>query len=463
MKLIKFALPILFLFVFSPATMEAQHDLSTQFLKESWVSSFSNPAWVPKRRLHIGLPTVFVGGGISNLDLESLIIEQGDSTVLDFDAVMNTVGKKVNGDLELAVHPLYFSMSFGKYRIGLEYSLNHHTSISAPGDLAKFLAQGNAPYANRVLDLGPNFYSTTFHRFSIPFSYETGFWTFGARASLLKGVASMSTEKGKLDLTSNMDLNEMYVEADYEILSSGLLVTDTSNMVGVNFNEEFLDDLSLDGNTGFSMDLGIRFSPTDKLSLGASVTGIGQIKWDQELIELSSTANATIQGVTFGGLEQGVEIEEDAALDTLVDAVNFSSRNTNSFSTALPKKVYLNGTFWLNDFIEGGAVAYGQFVNGEFDPALSLSARLHASFVAVGLTYGLKKNNYTNLGANIMFMVGPVQLFAATDNILTAFNPKAFPSSTGRLGLALAFGKDVKKKKREKKEEKVLESEVLPH
>ena len=436
-----FTLSIILVISFQ-CSLSAQNDLSSSFLREAWVSTFNNPAWVPEKKVHIGLPTLFVGGGVSNIDLESMLLTQGDSTVVDLEAVMNTVGDEVRAGFEVAAHPVYFSMAFGSYRIGLEYSINHHTSIGVPGDLVKFLAKGNAPFADRVLNLGPNLYSTTYHKFSIPFSYERENWTFGIRASLLKGVAALSTERSQLELTSDMDKNEMYVQGDYMIQSSALLAIDTSSSLGASLNEDFIDDLFTTNNTGFSLDVGVRFQPTEKISLGASMTGIGKIKWNQSIVNLSTTADATIEGVTFRGLEDGVEIDEEAGLDSLINAVDFFAQAGDDFSTALPQNIYLTASIWLNEFLEGGVVAYGQFVNGNFDPAFAINARLHASVIAIGLSYGMKYNQFTNLGANLTVQVGPAQLFAATDNILTAFKPKAFPSSSARVGLAIAFGKD---------------------
>ena len=46
-----------------------------------------------------------------------------------------------------------------------------------------------------------------------------------------------------------------------------------------------------------------------------------------------------------------------------------------------------------------------------------------------------------NLGANLLLQLGPVQLFAATDNIISAFDPLGQNSANGRFGLAVAFGK----------------------
>ena len=59
----------------------------------------------------------------------------------------------------------------------------------------------------------------------------------------------------------------------------------------------------------------------------------------------------------------------------------------------------------------------------------------------VGGIYALRHETFDNLGLNATLSLGPLQVVAATDNIITAFQPKDSNQANLRLGLNLVFGK----------------------
>ena len=59
----------------------------------------------------------------------------------------------------------------------------------------------------------------------------------------------------------------------------------------------------------------------------------------------------------------------------------------------------------------------------------------------LGATYAFRSERLDNLGLNATLLLGPVQLMAATDNIITVFRLEDSHSANLRVGLNLLFGK----------------------
>lgn len=433
------------LVIFLAGSAAAQHDLNSSFLRESWVSTFNNPAWVPSKKLHIGLPTTYFNASVNAPNLKSIVDLNGSDIAIDWAELVNKVGDEIRLGWDAEVHPLYFSMSIGKFRVGLEYSVTHKSSFRLGGDLVRFLANGNMSYANEILDMAPRLYSVNYQSVSIPFSVERDKWTFGIRPALIKGIAAVHTPTSQLNLSTDPNTGDMTLAGEIAVEGSAMLVTDVTNDLGVDFNSDFLaNGLNLRNNTGFSVDLGAKYQASDNLSLGASITGLGQINWDRQVVRYSAEGASTLTGFEFNGFAQSDTLDFGDQAEVWVENFEATTTEGTAFTTALTKNIYLTGQYKINGLFEVGGVIYGEMLNGDFDPAFAINARVHAKdILAFGLTYGMRQRKWTHLGANLLVQAGPVQLFLASDNILAAFNPTGNSSTNFRFGMALAFGKDV--------------------
>jgi hypothetical protein len=89
-----------------------------------------------------------------------------------------------------------------------------------------------------------------------------------------------------------------------------------------------------------------------------------------------------------------------------------------AYTTWLPVRYNLGGTFSLNERHGFNLLAGGTSWAKRFYPALSVSYRynLHGR-LSLSLSYNLFDRQYTNFGAGIGISAGPVQLYAVTDNL----------------------------------------------
>ena len=106
----------------------------------------------------------------------------------------------------------------------------------------------------------------------------------------------------------------------------------------------------------------------------------------------------------------------------------------------LPTKIYLTGSYELTNKLTLGALIYGEFGGDDSKTGVMVDATYKLfKVVRVGATLGLRNKTFNNIGAHISAQLGPVQLFAVTDNIITAFKPYDANNANGRAGLALVF------------------------
>ena len=282
--------------------------------------------------MHIGLPSVYFNSSTSSINVKSLIDDNQSPPILNIQNAINVLGEEAVLAGDVWVHPLYFSIAFGDFRLGLEYSFTNRTSVIIPTDFLRFAAFGNAPYIDQTLNLGPQLFSTTYQQLSLPFSYERNKWTFGIRPALLHGLFSVNTKKSQLDLYTDPEFYQLTVTGDYEIESSSILTIDEENNFGTDIADNlFENSLSWKNNTGVSLDLGVRYKYSESLTLGASFTGIGQITWDRNVTVFKSSGNETYEGIDLGGLVDGDTLNIQEAVDSLVQEFQLQSTSQICF------------------------------------------------------------------------------------------------------------------------------------
>ena len=86
-----------------------------------------------------------------------------------------------------------------------------------------------------------------------------------------------------------------------------------------------------------------------------------------------------------------------------------------------------------------GLVLHGRFATTNIYAASIGGNYQVAEFLRLGATYSIEDNEFSNLGLNASLHVGPVQVYAITNNILTAFRPLDANYQTARLGVNLVF------------------------
>ena len=212
--------------------------------------------------------------------------------------------------------------------------------------------------------------------------------------------------------------------------------------------------------------MGATYQFDEKTTFYASILDIGGIKWN-DTYELYQDATFDWKGGDWSqsgnsndpNYREIEDVMEDLT-DSISDAFRFNDK-AGSYSRALPTKVYLGGSYKLNDRVNVGAVSRTEIFNGKLRPSLSLSAntRVIRNFSA-SLSYSMVNNSYNNIGAGIAAKLGPFQIYAVSDNLL-AMNPNTAKTANLRFGLNMMFG--CRKKVKKKDVCKIQEDLILEH
>jgi hypothetical protein len=423
--------------------LRAQIDLSTYTLPDSWQAYQLNPAFgVRHEGLRIGLAGVRNDLGLSNITYNDVVRTEGDRSFIDADAGIALLDPTDNLLTErLDLETVGVGMRFGGLFLGLQHRLRYVTYINYPQTLPQLVWQGNAQFIGQTIGFGPDFELNSYHEVALGAGFAFGeHLRVGGRVKLLSGIAHASTASSLLTLTTGEENYALAVDGNYLVNTSGTLNFDGYANLALDFDFGRFGTEGLFGaNTGLAFDLGVdaQFGP---LELSASVLDLnGQIDWEDNV------ANYLIDAPRrYEGLDVARDIFEDSlSFDNIIDSLEivYEPTETNrAFRSELSTKYYFRVGYALSERLVAGAVFFGESYRGEFDPAAALTGnyRLNERW-QFGALLAYRRETITNLGLNISFGAGPLQLVAATDNILTALRPRDSQQASLRVGASLQF------------------------
>lgn len=437
----------LFSLLFS-AHLSAQQELMLQTLPDLWHATSINPALFPEnKRIAIGLPAYSLDASHSgNVTYNDLLRKDGDQTVFDFNGVIDQLETE---------NTLYFdqrieTVSFG-IRLPGNWSLqaghaNRLTGLAVyPRSLAEVLWNGNGPYIGEKVDFGFQARVFDWNEWSVGLARHFDKISVGARLKYLTGVTSLITDNDHHSATifTNRDIYQLEIETDYGFHSSSLISAIDTSGLGFKVDVANLEGKAFSKNTGVSLDLGVQLRVSDQLTISASVLDWGgKIKWKEDANYFRSNGKFVYEGITFPGsdiINGGDSLNFDQKLDTLNDIFQFQ-KNAEAFTTKLPQRIYLGGTFQLTEKWGLGLSAFAQNNDNRRVGGLGASVRwLPVRWLSLGAMYSINRRSAANLGFHFVLKPGPVQFYFLSDNLANAVSLKSSAAVNLRTGLSLVF------------------------
>ena len=426
-----------------PNLAGAQQDLSAHLMRQTWQSNRSNPALLPDARFIVSLPGLHNDFFIENVTYGDLIRQNSEGKdVLDVDHAISLLETNNLIREHLDIETLGLGIRFGKIALMGGHALRFQAHLDYPKTLPQLVWQGNAQFVGQTVSFGPDIQLRGYHEWSLGAAAELlpGL-TIAGRAKWLSGVADVSTGKRKLELTTSDDVYQLELDADFQVNSAGSLSYNSFEDISLDFDfGKFDTDRLFSKNSGFAFDLGLRFQKGN-WDFAASVTDIGQIDWKDEV------KNYAFQGIyEYKGLDVAQAILDDSTdfgsvLDTL-EALYQPTETAIAYSTTLPMRSYLSAVWQYSpNWTFSGLVHVERYRDQTFTAfAVGASTRL-IKLLEIGGVYSLRKDSYANIGLNATLTLGPLQVMAATDNVLTLVRPKASHGAHVRVGINLLFGK----------------------
>jgi hypothetical protein len=184
-----------------------------------------------------------------------------------------------------------------------------------------------------------------------------------------------------------------------------------------------------------------------------SLIDFGFVSWKTDLSSFSENGNFPYRGINLDDPLNTPPTTNDvhglftSLSDSLLNAFYADSIST-SFSTLLPVKLYIAGEYKLNENVTLGGVARFRMFNNMIHTSFTASANAALSEkFSLSASYSVMESTYDNLGLAAAYRIGPVQLYAASDNLFSFFHPSSARNMNLRVGINLIFNDEAKQRK----------------
>lgn len=421
----------------------AQEELGAHLMRGAWTANRSNPALLPDYKFVIGLPGIYNNLRFTNITYSDLIVEQaGGGSVLDINNAISQLGEQNLIRENFDIETISLAVRLGKFTLSAGHTLRFGAYINYPKTLPQLIWQGNSQFVGETVPFGPDLHLQGYNELYGGLAMQLGkHLTLGARVKLLGGLSDVSTERHKLELTTDTAAYALTLDADFLANSSGTVEYDGFDNLTVNFDfGNFNTRQFFSGNNGLAFDIGARLQ-LGRWDAAASITDFGKIDWTENV------KNFGLKGVSeFKGLDVAQSILDDSTdvgsvLDTLRNLYE-PTETSAPYTTHLAPRIYLSATYQFNDTWRFGGMFYTENYREQNFPAFALSAHARVLRVLeIGALYAYRAKRFDNIGVNVCAQLGPVQLVASTDNLITAFQLKKSHSANVRIGMSLTFGK----------------------
>lgn len=387
-------------------------------------TNLSNPAYLSDHRFSIGVPYLSywdLHANSTSIQYDDLVqLRSDDSLLLTVDEAI----AKMDNDNEISGNYVQELINFG-YRTG-----NHFLTLSVlekrswsfgySPDLINLLWNGNAQFIGETVKFSPFANGIHYREYRLGYANQlSDKLSFGGAIKYLKGQRSVHLKANELSLFTDP-------ENAYALVVDGQLDFRTAGYESYSLNPlNFKND-----NYGFGFDLGVQYQASPKLRIGVSVLDIGSINWESNIESYSideSNPPATFNGFEVDFFEDNFEdnLEErlEGFLDTLKNTFGVNESN-NSFSTTLPTKLIGSIDYQYNSKLRIGGKFVGTKYENSFIPAFSIWGGYDVlPYLKAIVSYSVVSNAYANVGLGASIKIGPIQLYAMTENITSAFTP----------------------------------------
>jgi hypothetical protein len=442
-----------------------------------------NPALHPSNTLYIGLPAI---SGI-NLNINNNFVNFSDVFLKRplNDSVITFLNHDYNPDKFLAKirDNNFFEPQTTIQLLGVGFAIGNdgyifldvndriEGNVVVPGDLFRLALKGNEQFTGSKIDLSSLRGSMRYYReFGIGFSKSiTEKLRLGIRGKLLFGIADASIVNHSLGISVGNDYTHTF-DANLEVNFSGpvKVYTDSKN----NIDSIKVDDNKLKtssgakdffmgkGNMGVGIDVGATYDLNERITLSASFTDLGFIRWKTDVTNLKANNQFVFSGLNVADVINGSKTFDEVGQDMLDSLKNaFVVTNTaKPYTTYLPFGFAVGGSYNVTPRISVGLLSYTRIIEKQLREALTLSANLNiGNLFSTSISYTAENHRYDNLGAGVSFRAGVAQFYLISDRIPVVFNrvkndklniliPDTWNTINLRLGMNLVFGNRQKEK-----------------
>ena len=441
------SLTLFFTAMMTVCSVSAQQEQTLNFMTDTWQAHMTNPALLPSKKLSIALPSVYFNINSPDLSVNDLIINENGSRNLYLNKLYAPERPElthINGNVQVQTLGISLPVT-NRLSLSIYQAATANPSVIYRRDLAQLFFKGNADFLGKTVAFGFSSNADMRSEIGIGAVYHLPVFTIGGRIKFHSGIAAIFTESDKLDISFNQTDYSLGFKTDVDLrMFSAKKITNIRNA------QDVINQGLFSKNSGISFDLGGSMK-LGKIQLNASLIDIaGSINWKNGGTAYTSKGDFTYKGQDLNNFSQFFKIDSlnsKTFTDTLKKVLGYTETAGTTYTQKLPMKLYLSGSYQLNDKLSLGALLYNE--SGGDRPSqtgFAVDATIKAVDipkilkVRAGLTYGLRNGKFNNLGAHVTLNAFKVfQIFAVTDNIITAFKPYDSNNANGRIGMGLIF------------------------
>jgi len=411
---------------------------------------YTNPASKCDYKLHIGIPiisSIYLDMRHNGFVFTDLVKKRADDSIyFDVDNAISKM-KKMNY-MGFAVQMDWLTVGWRKEKNQFFFNITEKAFLRFryPKVFAQLLWEGNVQFIDETVDIkGLAIRATHYREYALGYARDVNDkLTLGGKLKYLYGIQNVSSKLTKMSLYTAPSTYELTGESDLVLNTS--FIPDDGTPIG-----DYL--FSKNKNRGIAIDLGATYKLSDKIELSASMIDLGFIKWSSNVTNYSND----LDGVTFKGnsinsfIDTNITSPFSTVIDSLVITFENAEETQKAYRDGLQTRFYLGGQYILNETNKVGALFHGEYFKRSFYPSFTLSYNYKiVKWIGASLSYSIMNRSYFNLGVGLSLNLGPVQLYAVSDNIMYLFNlarvnddllfPRKAKTAHLRTGLNLTFG-----------------------
>lgn len=445
-------------------TVSAQESTTLYFMKGVAQADLQNPALHnDSSSVVIGLPVLsgMSFGFNSGFAVRDLFHKgtglRADSLVTDIESFNNALKAKNTIEQNLSIQLFNLSIKVKKSYFSLGITEKQVIQTTFAKSLVTFIKDGNAPYMGQNFDLGDIEMNAMHYReFALGYSNEVikNKLTVGLKVKALYGKFALQTQKMNLKVETAANGSYLNLRSDMNINISAPMSPeyDQDNYFsGMNSDNFDVKDYMLQkGNMGMAFDLGAVYKLSPKFMLTGSIIDMGKISFKSDVTNLTHVSTYKWEGIDFSKSMDNTKPDYVDPSDLMEEELTKfgdsfkpkkSEFGSKAFDMTLPTKIYLGGTYQVNDIFNIGLLdrmyKYGSISRN----SVTLSANtLLGNFFSLSGSYSVVGDSYNNLGLGMAFRLGSNQLYMVTDNLL-AMSPARAEMFNFRFGMNLLFGR----------------------
>lgn len=439
--------------------VKAQDSRVLYFMNYNPYSSYTNPGIPSHSRLYIGIPILSnlnISVYNSSLHYNKLFKANETGTTVTADKFVNSL-KKVNWlNTSMNIELLGFGFKADDLFVSVGYRIRFEEYFSFPDVLFKLPVKGNMAYIDAPAEMKKlRLNAMAYHELSVGLQYKLNDQlSIGIRPKLLMGLANINTKNSYFKLTTDPQTYEINIQEQLHVNTAMVVNLDSVDVMQILPN--------VFKNFGFGIDLGVTYQFNDHFGVSAAVTDLGFIKWKtnphtfrSEVVDGGSfyqdggfcfsglnTNSLNMDSLNDGGVDQVVGQYTDSLLNYFPLEQSYKPYTSSTYA-----KIYLSGYYRINKQNAFTLMFRGDIIGKSFLPSFTFAySGNFFNLLDVYATYSIIGRNYLNVGAGLGLRLGPIQLYAATDNILAAFMPLNSPVLNVQMGLMVNIS-DKKSKK----------------